>query len=285
MIFLLFDVEQEVDASLIHIHCSYTHMLIDLIFFSPSTFIDFLDFFHPPLHAYCIYVLVFSKKSHPPRLFQPPRLLILQLLHSHHVYSNLHGYQRDESTVHCGRSSRSNFSMNFPVAWQKKHFVTYLRIKKTKENKNIFCKKSKTKKVRHKNSNDFKIAVKRSDSIKWNFGDLPLHISIYPKFEIVKRCIHQSLILSTNVQQELLAAVTAMAVPEPYWCTIPKQPHLLKVELGSICRLFAGLQGFHLCFGKPVNHDTSMHCQKNLFSLSILSRGSRTGFCQGYSKS
>ena len=41
----------------------------------PSTFIDFLDFFHPPLHVYCIYVLVFSKKSHPPRLFQPPRLL------------------------------------------------------------------------------------------------------------------------------------------------------------------------------------------------------------------
>ena len=65
--------------------------------FPPSTFIDFLDFFHPPLHVYCIYVLVFSKKSHPPRLFQPPRLLILQLLHSLHVYSNLHGYQRDES--------------------------------------------------------------------------------------------------------------------------------------------------------------------------------------------
>ena len=41
----------------------------------PSTFIDFLDFFHPALHVYCIYVLVFSKKSHPPRLFQPPRLL------------------------------------------------------------------------------------------------------------------------------------------------------------------------------------------------------------------
>ena len=60
--------------------------------FPPSTFIDFLDFFHPPLHAYFIYVLVFSKKSHPPRLFQPPRLLILQLLHSLHVYSNLHCY-------------------------------------------------------------------------------------------------------------------------------------------------------------------------------------------------
>ena len=52
----------------------------------PSTFIDFLDFFHLPLHVYCIYILVFSKKSHPPRLF------ILQLLHSLHVYSNLHGY-------------------------------------------------------------------------------------------------------------------------------------------------------------------------------------------------
>ena len=60
--------------------------------FPPSTFIDFLDFFHPPLHVYCIYVLVFSKNSHPPHLFQPPRLLILQLLHSLHVYSNLHGY-------------------------------------------------------------------------------------------------------------------------------------------------------------------------------------------------
>ena len=48
--------------------------------------IDFLDFFHPPLLVYCSYVLVFSKKSHPPRL------LILQLLHPLHVYSNLHGY-------------------------------------------------------------------------------------------------------------------------------------------------------------------------------------------------
>ena len=52
----------------------------------PSTFIDFLDFFYPPLHVYCFYVLVFSKKSHPPRLFQPPRLLILQLLRSLHGY-------------------------------------------------------------------------------------------------------------------------------------------------------------------------------------------------------
>jgi hypothetical protein len=58
--------------------------------FPPSTFIDFLDFFHPPLHVYCIYVLVFPKNptlhvysnlhvfatiALPPRLFQPPRLL------------------------------------------------------------------------------------------------------------------------------------------------------------------------------------------------------------------
>ena len=41
----------------------------------PSRFIDFLDFFHPPLLVYCSYVLVFSKNSHPPRLFKPPRLL------------------------------------------------------------------------------------------------------------------------------------------------------------------------------------------------------------------
>ena len=60
--------------------------------FPLSTFIDFLDFFHPPRHVYCIYVLFFSKKSHPPRLFQPPHLLILLLLHSLHVYSSLHGY-------------------------------------------------------------------------------------------------------------------------------------------------------------------------------------------------
>ena len=52
-------------------------------------FIDFLDFFHPPLHIYCSYasyVLVFSKKYHPPRF------LILQLLYPLHVYSNLHSY-------------------------------------------------------------------------------------------------------------------------------------------------------------------------------------------------
>ena len=55
-------------------------------------FIDFLDFFQPPFLIYCIYVLAFSKKSHPRRLFQLSRLLILQLLHSLHVYSSLHGY-------------------------------------------------------------------------------------------------------------------------------------------------------------------------------------------------
>ena len=58
----------------------------------PSTFIDFLDFFHPPLHVYYIYVLVFSKKSHPPRLFKPPRLVIWQILQPLHVYFNLHVY-------------------------------------------------------------------------------------------------------------------------------------------------------------------------------------------------
>ena len=58
----------------------------------PSTFIDFLDFFHPPLLVSYIYVLVFSKKSHPPCLFQPPRLVIWQLFHPLHVYSNLQAY-------------------------------------------------------------------------------------------------------------------------------------------------------------------------------------------------
>ena len=61
--------------------------------FPPSTFIDFLDFFHPPLHVYCIYILVFFQKippstfiptstfsdfatfAPPPRLFQSPCLL------------------------------------------------------------------------------------------------------------------------------------------------------------------------------------------------------------------
>ena len=43
--------------------------------FPPSTFIDFLDFFHYPLHAYCIYVLVFFPKN--------PTL---------HVYFNLNVY-------------------------------------------------------------------------------------------------------------------------------------------------------------------------------------------------
>ena len=66
--------------------------------FPPSTFIDFLDFFHPPLHVYCIYVLLFSKNPTLQVKFQPPRLLILQLLHPLQVYSNLHGYKRDEST-------------------------------------------------------------------------------------------------------------------------------------------------------------------------------------------
>ena len=36
--------------------------------FPPSTFIDFLDFFHPPLHVFCIYILVFFQKI-PPSTF------------------------------------------------------------------------------------------------------------------------------------------------------------------------------------------------------------------------
>ena len=60
----------------------------------PSTFIDFLDLFQPPLLVYSIYVLDFSKISHLPRLFQPPRLLILQLLYPLHVYSNLRLLER-----------------------------------------------------------------------------------------------------------------------------------------------------------------------------------------------
>ena len=62
--------------------------------FPPSTFIDFLDFFHPPLHIYCILYNSFFQKippstfiptsmfidfatfAAPSRLFQPPRLLL-----------------------------------------------------------------------------------------------------------------------------------------------------------------------------------------------------------------
>ena len=53
--------------------------------FPPSTFIDFLDFFPPSTP--CLLQL-----SHHPSLFQPLRLLILQLLHPLYVFSNLHGY-------------------------------------------------------------------------------------------------------------------------------------------------------------------------------------------------
>ena len=73
--------------------------LLILIFFHPPrtfpsfTFIDFSDFFHPPLLVYCSYVLVFFQKIPPStfiptssfinsgtfaallRSFQPPRLL------------------------------------------------------------------------------------------------------------------------------------------------------------------------------------------------------------------
>ena len=41
---------------------------------------------HPPR------LLILQKKFQPPRLFQPPGLLILHLLHPLHVYSNLHTY-------------------------------------------------------------------------------------------------------------------------------------------------------------------------------------------------
>ena len=45
--------------------------------FPPSTFIGFLDFFHPPLLVYCSYVL----RKIPPSTFIPPStLLILQLV-------------------------------------------------------------------------------------------------------------------------------------------------------------------------------------------------------------
>ena len=64
-----------------------------------STFIDSLDFFHPPLLVYQSYALVFSTKSHLPHLFQPPRLVIRPILHPLQVYSKLHVYQRDESRI------------------------------------------------------------------------------------------------------------------------------------------------------------------------------------------
>ena len=57
--------------------------LIVYNFFSTSTFTDFLEFFHPPLLVYCSYLLCFrrffSKMSHPPRSFQPTRLLSQEL--------------------------------------------------------------------------------------------------------------------------------------------------------------------------------------------------------------
>ena len=56
------------------------------------TFFDFSYFFPPSTPCLLqLCVLVFSKKSHPPCLFQPPCLLMttLQLLHTLHVYSNL----------------------------------------------------------------------------------------------------------------------------------------------------------------------------------------------------
>ena len=47
---------------------------------------------HPPRKNPPSTFIDFSKKFQPPRLFQPPCLLILQLLHPLHVYSNLHVY-------------------------------------------------------------------------------------------------------------------------------------------------------------------------------------------------
>ena len=49
----------------------------------PSKFIDFLDFFHPPLYVYCSFFQKiptstfsdFATFAPSPRLFQPPRLL------------------------------------------------------------------------------------------------------------------------------------------------------------------------------------------------------------------
>ena len=43
--------------------------------FPPSTFIDFLDFFHPPLHVYCIYVQGVSTRSAPNKtLIMPSKM-------------------------------------------------------------------------------------------------------------------------------------------------------------------------------------------------------------------
>ena len=56
---------------------------------------DFLKKFQPPRlldRFYPLHVYGFFKKFQAPRLFQPPRLVILQILHPLHVYSNLRGY-------------------------------------------------------------------------------------------------------------------------------------------------------------------------------------------------
>jgi hypothetical protein len=47
---------------------------------------------HPPSKNPPSAFIGFSKKIQPPRLFQPPRLLILPFLHPLHVHSNLHAY-------------------------------------------------------------------------------------------------------------------------------------------------------------------------------------------------
>ena len=103
--------------------------LMILILFPPSTFIDSLDFFNPPLLVYCSYVLVFSNNPHPPRLFQP--LLIQELLHpSTFIPASSATYQRDESST---KKKSSYYIMNLNL--QKivtlfvinGHWTTYLR--------------------------------------------------------------------------------------------------------------------------------------------------------------
>ena len=53
------------------------------------TLTDFEKFHPTRLSDLCT---SFSKKFHPPRLFQPPRLVIWPLLHPLLIYSNLHVY-------------------------------------------------------------------------------------------------------------------------------------------------------------------------------------------------
>ena len=55
---------------------------------STSTFIEILDF--PPSTPRLLELCTsFFQKFHPPRLFQAPRLVILQFFYPLHVYSNI----------------------------------------------------------------------------------------------------------------------------------------------------------------------------------------------------